>query len=194
MENRILIIGDELFGERGEAAVRCTEMLLCVRPNRPMQFSLNAPCLTSMGQLIARASADIIGKRAGRIVFGLGYNEMVNARGDGSRAAETYGALVDEVLKKTNSEIHLLTVPRDLLPDIPDQIEVFNGAVRGFLDKASDRIHIDDFDAHVENFKEKQLERGKFARSLFSDDAKPTSLCITLLSLFMQDCILKVLK
>lgn len=194
MENRILIIGDELFGEHGEAAVRCSEMLLCVRPNRPMQFSLNAPCLTSMGQLMARASSDIIGKRAGRTVFGLGYGEMLIARGDGRQVAETYGKLVDEILNKTVSEIHLITVPRDFLPAVPDQVDVLNESIRGFAGMSADRIHVDDFDAHVEVFKKKQLERGKFARSLFSDDAKPTSLYLTLLSLFMQDCILKVLK
>ena len=62
MENRILIIGDELFGPQGEVAARCVEMLLCRKPNRPMQFSVNAPVLPSLSQLLARASSDIIGK------------------------------------------------------------------------------------------------------------------------------------
>lgn len=194
MENRILIIGDELFGPQGEVAARCVEMLLCRKPNRPMQFSVNAPLLPSISQLLARASSDIIGKQAGRIVLGLGLTEMKREGGDASKVTESYGALVDEVLKKTQSFVDLLTVPKDLLPEIDGQVQALNDAVCGFAAKAPERIRILDFAAHAEKFKELQAERGKFARSLYSDDAKPTSLCLTLLSLFLQDCILDTMK
>lgn len=194
MENRILIIGDNLFGEQGEAAARCVEMLLCRKPNRPMQFSVNAPALPSISQFIARASSDIIGKQAGRIVFGLGFNEMMRERGNAKAVAEVYGALANEIIKKTQSFVHFVTIPRDLLPEIPEQVDELNENIRGFAEKAPDRVQIIDFARHVEKFKEMQAERGKFARSLFSEGAKPTSLCMTLLSLYLQDCILEVLK
>ena len=76
MENRILIIGDELFGEQGESANRFAEILLCREANRPVQFSINAPAPQTLQQLYDRASADIIGKKAGRIIVGLGLKEL----------------------------------------------------------------------------------------------------------------------
>lgn len=194
MENRILIIGDELLGEQGEAATRCVEMLLCRKPNRPMQFSVNAPALQTMSQFLSRAASDIIGKRAGRIVFALGLAEMKRERGNGEVVAQLYESLVDEILKKTQSFVHFVTVPKDLLPEIPDEVDKLNEAIRGFAKKDSSRVQIIDFEKHAEKFKEMQLERGKFARSLYSDGAKPTSLCLTLLSLFLQDCILEAIK
>lgn len=187
-------MGDELFGEQGEAAVRCFEMLLCQRPNRPMQFSVNAPVLLSMPQLMARASADIIGKQAGRIVLGLGLGEMKRERCDAAKVAESYRELVTEIAKKTQAQIHLLTIPKGLLPEIEDQVDALNRSIEGFAAIAPERIKIMDFARHAEVFKEKQAERGKFARSIYSDDAKPTSLCLTLLSLFMQDCILQTMN
>lgn len=182
------------MGSHGEAATRCVELLLCRMPNRPIQFSVNAPALTSTKQLIARASSDIIGKKAGRIVFGLGLNDFRQNRGDASVVGETYQEMADEILKKTFSQLFFLTIPVDFLPEIPDQVEIFNERVRGFASLSEERVRIMDFAKHVERFKEMQVERGKFARSLFSEDAKPTSLCITLLSLFMQDCILETIK
>ena len=194
MENRILIIGDELFGSQGEAAARCVEMLLCRRPNRPMQFSVNAPVLPSLSQLLARASSDIIGKQAGRIVLGLGLSEMKREGGDASKVTSNYGALVDEILKKTQSYLDLVTIPKDLLPEIDGQVQALDDFIREQAQKAPERVQVLDFAAHAENFKELQAERGKFARSLYSEDAKPTSLCLTLLSLFLQDCILETMK
>jgi len=194
VENRILIIGDELFGEQGEAAQRCVEALLCRRPNRPMQFSLNVPVLASMSQLIARASSDIIGKQAGRIIFGLGLKEMIRERCDVTKVAETYGKLADEVLSKTQSFLHFLTIPKDLLPEIPNQVEELNEKIRSFSEKNPNRVNIVDFARHSDEFKAMQVERGKFARSLYSEEGKPTSLCLTLLSLYVQDCILESIK
>ncbi len=194
MENRILIIGDELFGEQGEAAQRCVEALLCRRPNRPMQFSVNVPVLASMSQLIARASSDIIGKQAGRIVLGLGLKEMIREGCDVAKVADTYSRLADEVLSKTQSFLHFLTIPNDLLPEIPDQVQELNAKIRGFVDKNPGRVSIVDFEKHSEDFKAMQAERGKFARSLYSENGKPTSLCLTLLSLYLQDCILESIK
>lgn len=194
MENRILIIGDELFGEQGEVASRCAEMLLCRAPSRPMQFSINAPTPLSIPQLIQRAASDIIGKKAGRIVLGLGLRDLRKETCDGAKTAENYGDLLRELVNKTQSGIMVVTIPPDYLPDARDQIDTINDAVREFPLQYPDRVKVFDFAAHAENFKEKQLERGKFARSLYSEDAKPTSLCITLQSLFLEDCILKEIE
>ncbi|OWV02241.1 hypothetical protein [Fibrobacter sp. UWR2] len=194
MENRILIIGDELFGEQGEVASRCAEMLLCRAPSRPMQFSINAPMLLPIPQLIQRAASDIIGKKAGRIVLGLGLRDLRKEAGDGAKTAENYSNLVSELVNKTQSGIMVVTIPADFFPDARDQIDIVNERIRGLQSLYPDRVKVFDFAAHAEVFKEKQLERGKFARSLYSDDAKPTSLCITLQSLFLEDCILKEIK
>ena len=194
MEDRILIIGDELLGGEGEAAFRCSEMLLCAESNRPMQFSINAPMLLSIPQLFARASSDIIGKKAGRTVLGLGYNDLKRERGVGKVVAEHYGTLLDELLKKTQSDLDLLTIPPEMLPEISGEVDILNQSIRGFADLAPDRIGIFDWAAHVQNFQARQEERGKFGRSLFSEASKPTSLCITLLSMFLEDCILRKLK
>ncbi|MBR6854910.1 MAG: hypothetical protein IKN03_05890 [Fibrobacter sp.] len=194
MENRILIIGDELFGEQGEVASRCAEMLLCRAPSRPMQFSINAPMLHPIPQLIQRAASDIIGKKAGRIVLGLGLRDLRKEAGDGAKTAENYSNLVSELVNKTQSGIMVVTIPADFFPDARDQIDIVNERIRGLQALYPDRVKVFDFAAHAEVFKEKQLERGKFARSLYSDDAKPTSLCITLQSLFLEDCILKEIK
>ena len=194
MENRILIIGDDLLGSEGEAAFRCSEMLLCAEPNRPMQFSINAPLPLSIPQLFARASSDVIGKKAGRIVLALGLSDLKRERGSAEAVAENYRTLLDELLKKTQSEMDLLTIPTEMLPEGADQVEQLNQAIRGFADLAPERIGIFDWESHVRKFQEKQEERGKFGRSLFSETSKPTSLCITLLSMFLEDCILKELK
>ena len=194
MENRILIIGDELFGEQGEVATRCAEMLLCRAPNRPMQFSINAPALLPIPQLIQRAASDIIGKKAGRIVLGLGLRDLRKEAGDGAKTAENYANLVRELVNKTQSGIMVVTIPADFLPGAEKDIGIINDVIKGLAEQYPDRVKVFDFAAHAENFKEKQLERGKFARSLYSDDAKPTSLCITLQSLFLEDCILKEIK
>lgn len=194
MENRILIIGDELLGDEGEAATRCSEMLLCAEPNRPMQFSINAPMLLSIPQLFARASSDVIGKKAGRIVLGLGVADLKRERGRGEVVAEHYRTLLDELLKKTQSNLDLLTIPTEMLPEGGDQVEALNQAIRDFVNMAPDRMKIFDWEAHVQKFQAKQEERGKFGRSLFSEASKPTSLCLTLLSMFLEDCILKELK
>lgn len=194
MENRILIIGDELLGSEGEAAFRCSEMLLCAEPNRPMQFSINAPMLLSIPQLFARASSDIIGKKAGRIVLALGVGDLKRERVQGAVVADHYRTLLDELLKKTQSDLDLLTIPTEMLPEGGDQVDALNQAIRGFVDMAPDRVGVFDWEAHVRKFQAKQEERGKFGRSLFSEASKPTSLCITLLSMFLEDCILKKLK
>lgn len=194
MENRILIIGDELFGEQGEVASRCAEMLLCRAPSRPMQFSINAPTPLSISQLIQRAASDIIGKKAGRIVLGLGLRDLRKETADGAKTAENYANLVRELVNKTQSLIMVETIPVDFLPGAEKDIGIINEAIKAFETQYPDRVKVLDFVAHAETFKEKQLERGKFARSLYSEDAKPTSLCITLQSLFLEDCILKEIK
>ena len=81
-----------------------------------------------------------------------------------------------------------------MLPEGVDQLEALNRAIRSFVNMAPDRVKIFDWDAHVQKFQAKQQERGKFGRSLFSEASKPTSLCVTLLSMFLEDCILRELK
>lgn len=194
MENRILIIGDEILGEQGEAANRFAELLLCREANRPVQFFINAPALQSMTQLVARASSDIIGKKAGRLIFGLGLKELKRGGADYVKVFEQYSVLVDELLSKTMSPLHFMTIPSDMLPMAPGQVGALNELIFGLSAKNSERVKILDFAAHVEYFKEKQLERGKFGRSLYTEDGKPTSLCNTLLAVFLYEQILKELK
>ena len=194
MENRILIIGDELFGEQGEAANRFAEILLCREANRPVQFSINAPAPQSLQQLLDRVSADVIGKKAGRIIVGLGLKELKRGGFDYIKVFELYAAFVNEVLNKTLAPLHLLTIPEDMFPMAPSQITALNEQIRSLALKDEKRVRIMDFAAYVTAFKEKQLERGKFGRSLYTEDGKPTSICNTFMSLFLYDFIVKEIK
>ena len=119
---------------------------------------------------------------------------MKRERVQGAVGADHYRTLLDELLKKTQSDLDLLTIPTEMLPEGGDQVDALNQAIRGFVDMAPDRVGVFDWEAHVRKFQAKQEERGKFGRSLFSEASKPTSLCITLLSMFLEDCILKKLK
>ena len=191
MENRNLIIGDSIFGCEGEIACRCAELLLCREPNRPIQFSINAPVSLSLKAQLERLSSDVIGKKAFRIVMGFGLNEL---RRDGASSANViaaYESLLREILKKTFSMLSLVTIPEDLWPDASDEICKLNDFMLGFAREFHDRVNVYDFASHSRMFKEKQAERGKFARSLYDENGKYTSLCITLFSLFLQECMLK---
>jgi len=194
MENRILIIGDELLGEQGEAANRFAEILLCRDANRPVQFSINAPAPQSLRQLFDRASADIIGKKAGRMIVGLGLKELKRGGNDYKAVFSLYQPLVDEILSKTLASIYFLTIPEDMFPAAPSQLTALNECIRTFAAKDNKRVRILDFAAYVAEFKEKQLERGKFGRSLYTEEGLPTSICNTFLALFLYDFIKKELK
>ncbi|MCF0216666.1 MAG: hypothetical protein HUK21_09360 [Fibrobacteraceae bacterium] len=194
MENRILIIGDEFFGDMGEAANHAAEILLCREANRPMQFSINAPAVQSIDQLITRASADIIGKKAGRIVVGLGLRELKHVKGDGQKVALSYQTLAEELVLKTQSKLNFITLPVDLFPESVSQLNFINETIRGLEQKYPDRVKVFDFAVHSDKFKEKQAERGKFARSIYTEEGKPTAICTMLLALFLQECILKEIK
>lgn len=194
MENRILIIGDELLGEQGEAANRFAEILLCREANRPIQFSINAPAPQSLRQLFDRASADIIGKKAGRMIVGLGLKELKRGGNDYKAVFSLYQTLVDEILSKTLAPIYFLTIPEDMFPAAPSQLTALNECIRTFAAKDNKRVRILDFAAYVAEFKEKQLERGKFGRSLYTEEGLPTSICNTFLALFLYDFIKKELK
>ena len=130
MENRILIIGDELFGEQGEVASRAAEMLLCRAPSRPMQFSINSPVPLSIPQLLSRAASDVIGKKAGRIVLGLGVRDLRKDYGTGAETAENYRNLVSELVNKTQSGMFVVTVPVDFFPEALDKADLLNAAIR----------------------------------------------------------------
>ena len=113
MENRVLVIGDELFGPKGEAANRFVEAVLCREPSRPIQFSLNVPIAVSLSQLKARLSSDVIGKNAGRIIVGLGLRELNQGGADGASVANLLLLLVNELVNKTQSRLFLLTIPSE---------------------------------------------------------------------------------
>lgn len=192
MENRTLIIGDELLGDQGEAAHRCAELILCREANRPIQFSINVPVPQSIALLRARVSTDVIGKKPGRIVLGLGLKDLKRGGMDYRQVFEQYSLFLDDVLNKTVSPVHLLTIPEDMLPSARVQVAGLNDLILGLQEKA--RVSVFDFAAYAEIFKEKQVERGKFGRSIYTEDGKPTSLCNTLLALYLQESILKELK
>ena len=194
MENRILIIGDELLGEQGEAANRFAEILLCREANRPVQFSINAPAPQSLKQLFERASADIIGKKAGRIIVGLGLKELKRGGTDYNGVFALYETLANEILSKTLAPLHFLTIPEDMFPVAPSQLTALNDCIRNLAAKDVKRIKIMDYAAYVADFKEKQLERGKFGRSLYTEEGLPTSICNTFMALFLYDFIRKELK
>ena len=194
MENRILIIGDELFGEQGESANRFAEILLCREANRPVQFSINAPAPQTLQQLYDRASADIIGKKAGRIIVGLGLKELKRGGKDDMGVFTAYETLANEILSKTLAPVHFLTIPEDMFPAAPSQLTALNELIRGLQQKDENRVKILDFAAYVADFKEKQLERGKFGRSLYTEEGLPTSICNTFMALFLYDFIKKELK
>ncbi|MBQ5462572.1 MAG: hypothetical protein IIT53_00785 [Fibrobacter sp.] len=194
MENRVLVIGDEMFGSKGEAANRFVEAVLCREPSRPIQFSLNVPVAVSLSQIRARLSSDIIGKNAGRIVMGLGLRDLNHGGADGASVASLYESLVNELVNKTQSRLFLLTIPPEMFPIAVNEVEYLNTMIREVCAANENRIVLLDFAQFAETFKEKQMARGKFGRSLFMEDGAPTSLCCMLLALYLQDDLVKDLK
>ena len=193
MENRVLVIGDEMFGSKGEAANRFVEAVLCREPSRPIQFSVNVPVAVSLSQIRARLSSDIIGKNAGRIIMGLGLRELNHGGADGASVAAIYEAVVNELVNKTQARIFLLTIPSEMFPIAVSEVEYLNSVIREIC-SANERVTLLDFARFAATFKEKQMERGKFGRSLFMEDGSPSSLCCMLLALYLQDELVKDLK
>ena len=72
-------------------------------------------------------------------------------------------------------------------------MEYLNSVIRDIC-LANERVTLLDFAKFAETFKEKQMERGKFGRSLFMEDGAPTSLCCMLLALYLQDELVRDLK
>lgn len=182
MENRVLIIADELFGEHGEAGERFSELLLCSEPERPLQFVLNAPLPYSLRELLLKVAPDVIGKQADRIFLGLGLRELRRGASP-EELATTFSELLKDVLLKTNSRIFLVTVPDGAFAESPSVVEKWNSFLKSF---EGERVCVLDFAAHVAEFRERQLSRGKFARSLFDGSGAPTPICCMLLSLYLQ--------
>ena len=193
MENRVLVIGDEMFGSKGEAANRFVEAVLCREPSRPIQFSVNVPVAVSLSQIRARLSSDIIGKNAGRIIMGLGLRELNHGGADGASVAAIYETVVNELVNKTQARIFLLTIPSEMFPIAVSEVEYLNSVIREIC-SANERVTLLDFARFAATFKEKQMERGKFGRSLFMEDGSPSSLCCMLLALYLQDELVKDLK
>ncbi len=194
MENRVLVIGDELFGPKGEAANRFVEAVLCREPSRPIQFSLNVPIAVSLSQLKARLSSDVIGKNAGRIIVGLGLRELNQGGADGASVANILLLLVNELVNKTQSRLFLLTIPSEMFPIAVNEVEFLNTFIREIIKMNENRIVLLDFAKYADEFKEKQMARGKFGRSLFMENGEATSLCCMLLALYLQEKLVEDLK
>lgn len=194
MENRVLVIGDEMFGSKGEAANRFVEAVLCREPSRPIQFSVNVPVAVSLSQIRARLSSDIIGKNAGRIIMGFGLRDLNHGGADGASVAAIYEIIVNELVNKTQARLFLLTIPSDMFPIAVAEVEYLNSVIRDVCAANAPRTKLLDFAKFAETFKEKQMERGKFGRSLFMEDGAPTSLCCMLLALYLQDELVRDLK
>jgi hypothetical protein len=194
VENRVLVIGDEMFGSKGEAANRFVEAVLCREPSRPIQFSVNVPVAVSLSQIRARLSSDIIGKNAGRIIMGFGLRELNHGGADGASVAAIYEIIVNELVNKTQARLFLLTIPSDMFPIAVAEVEYLNSVIRDVCAANAPRAKLLDFAKFAETFKEKQMERGKFGRSLFMEDGAPTSLCCMLLALYLQDELVRDLK
>ena len=194
MENRVLVIGDELFGPKGEAANRFVEAVLCREPSRPIQFSLNVPIAVSLSQLKARLSSDVIGKNAGRIIVGLGLRELNQGGADGASVANLLLLLVNELVNKTQSRLFLLTIPTEMFPIAVNEIGFLNTSIREICKMNENRIVLLDFAKYADEFKEKQMARGKFGRSLFMENGEATSLCCMLLALYLQEKLVEDLK
>ena len=194
MENRVLVIGDELFGPKGEAANRFVEAVLCREPSRPIQFSLNVPVAVSLSQIKARLSSDVIGKNAGRIIVGLGLRELNQGGADGASVANLLLLLVNELVNKTQSRLFMLTIPSEMFPIAVHEVEFLNTSIREICKMNENCIELFDFAKYAEDFKEKQMARGKFGRSLFMENGEPTSLCCMLLALYLQEKLVEDLK
>jgi len=179
------------MGVSGEAASLFSELLLCEYPTRPIQFAISASVRYPLATVISRAPGDIFGKLAERIVLGLGLHELRQVT-DAGKVFLTYKTLVDEILSKTTSVLYLLTIPQQALPECGSQVLLLNEKIRELDD--TNRIHVLDFALHVERFEQDQLQRGKFARSLFDSNHIPTSLCNTLLGLFIEKRIFNTKK
>ena len=186
MTHRIQIISDELMGADAEAAELFSEIVLCENPTRPVQFAISSSVRYPLSTVLSRAPYDIFGKLAERIVLGLGLHELRTVT-DADAVFASYKLLLDELLSKTASVLYLITIPKKAFPEGETEVSKFNEKVRGLDD--GDRVHVLDFDSHVENFEKAQLLRGKFARSLYDSNHNPTSLCHTLLGLFLSQRI-----
>jgi len=127
-------------------------------------------------------------------VIGLGLKELKRGGNDYNGVFSVYESLVDEILNKTLAPVYFLTVPEDMFPMAPSQLTALNELIRSLAKKDERRVKILDYAAYVADFKEKQLERGKFGRSLYTDEGIPTSICNTFLALFLYDSIKKELK
>lgn len=190
MENRILVLADDFFGDNGEAASHFSELLLCSAPSLSVQFVLPGPVFISLDALLQRAPSDIIGKQAGRIILGLGLREL-RLHQKASLIFETYKSFLDELLSKTKAHLNLVTIPEEAFKEEILQVTEWNELLKTI---SHPRVSVLDFAETAAHFKEMQLQKGKFARRLYSEDSHATSLCYMLLGLFLQERILKEIK
>lgn len=191
MENRILVVADDLLGKEGEAAVKFSELLLCEYPARPIQFTLLPPVACPLDTLLSRVSQDIIGKQAGRIVLGLGLWDL-RRRGDAPAVFASYQALVRELISKTLAVVYLVTIPPAAFPGDVAVVNDLNRRIATLAD--GDRVHVLDFASHLDEFSRLQSARGKFARNLYNEKHEATSIGQMLLGLFLQKHLFQPMK
>jgi hypothetical protein len=190
VDNRILVLADDFFGENGEAASRFSELFLCREPEHSVQFVLPGPFNISLEKLFQRASADIIGKQAGHIIIGLGLVELRKAL-DAQKVFDNYMLLIQELLSKTKAFLYLVNIPESAFNEASLQVSLWNELLKTI---SHPRVFLFDFATSVQDFVQQQHHKGKFARSLYTKDSTPTSLCYMKLGLFIQEQLLNTMK
>ena len=102
----------------------------------------------------------------------------------------------ENALRLSNGEVELSTEQqRAIEACLANNVTIITGGPgTGKTTIINTLVKIFDFAAYVADFKEKQLERGKFGRSLYTEDGNPTSICNTFLALYLYDCVIKEMK
>lgn len=182
MENRTLIVADEFFGARGEAAELFSQLLLCLEPERPRQFIINAPFYGSLASLQSKIDIDIVGKQAWRLIFGVGLRELRQGVKVQSLFAR-FREILLEVTQKMRCEIYVVTLPESAFPEEPSVVNHWNSLLKTL---ENSNIFLLDFANAESEFQRKQAARGKFSRTLWEDSGNLTSIGLMFLALFLQ--------
>ena len=190
MENRILLLGDELFGPCGEAALRFSELLLAKEQTRKLQFILNAPIPYSLKELQKKIAMDVTGKQASKIIVGIGLHEIKTGK-DFSYLKELFDFIFSEIKQKSNARIFVLTIPLAFCPEAVSVTEALN---QFFFSSEDARLSVFDFNKAFTEFSESQKANGKFARTLLDDTYLPTSITETFLGMFLQESMSDILN
>ena len=182
METRTLVIADELFGPRGEAAEIFSQLVLCLEPETPRQFLFHTPFHGSIKSLCSKVDIDIAGKKPWRIILGLGLREL-RLGVEVQTLFNTFKDLLQEISKRISSEIYVVTIPEAALPDAPSVLLHWN-ALLNTLDLP--HVTVLDFAKAEAEFQKRQSARGKYSRNLWEESGAPAPICLMLLALFLQ--------